>query len=60
VKASSLRSIAAAKAAVDNLVLAPETVLALAEDNLDLRRIAAHNTRGAQPRHANGSKVILK
>jgi hypothetical protein len=45
---------------VNNFHLAPKTFIALAEHNLDRRRIAGHDTRGAQPRDPDGSKVVLK
>lgn len=38
---------AVGKAAVDNLDLAPETVVALAENNIDRLRIPGHDARGA-------------
>jgi hypothetical protein len=37
---------AVGKAAMDNLDLALETVVALAENNIDPLRIAGHNSRG--------------
>lgn len=48
------------KAAVHNLDLAPETVLALAENNSDRLRIPGYDARCAQPRNADGRKVVLK
>ena len=51
---------AVGKAAVDNLDLAPEAFVTLAENNIDRLRIAGHDARSAQPRDADGSKVVLK
>ena len=48
------------KAAVDNLDLAPETIVSLAENDTDRLRTAGHDASSAQPRYANGRKVILK
>jgi hypothetical protein len=48
------------KAAVDNLDLAPEAIVSLAENNMNRLRIPGHDARGAQPRDADGRKVILK
>ena len=41
---------AVGKAAVDNLDLAPEAVVALAENNIDGLRIASHDARSAAAR----------
>ena len=51
---------AVGKAAVDKLDLAPETVVALAENNIDRLRIPGHDARCAEPRDADGRKIILK
>jgi hypothetical protein len=51
---------AVGKAAVDNLDLAPEALVAIAENNMDRLCIAGHDARCAQPRDADGSKVVLK
>jgi hypothetical protein len=45
---------------VDNLDLPPETVVSLAEKNLDRFRLAGNDARGAYLRDADGSKVVLK
>lgn len=41
------------KAAVHNLDLAPQPVVALAENDLDQPRLAGHDAVGAQPRDAD-------
>jgi hypothetical protein len=51
---------AVGKAAVNNLDLAPGPVVGFAENNLDRLRIAGHGARSAQPRDADGRKVVLK
>ena len=51
---------AVGKAAVNNLDLAPEAVVALAENDIDRLRITGRDTRRAPPRGANRRKAILK
>ena len=46
---------AVGKAVVDNLDLAPQPVVSLAENDIDRPRNAGHNARSAQPRDADGS-----
>ena len=51
---------AVGKAAVNNLDLAPEAVVALAENDIDRLRITGRDTRRAPPRGADRRKAILK
>jgi hypothetical protein len=44
----------------NNLDLAPEAVVALAENNFDRLRIARHDASCARARDAQGSKFVLK